>query len=59
MDRALSAYSSHRCAGRQHRADGQTQYSFEPYRKTVQTGAANGNNQQFTGRENDGTGVYY
>jgi RHS repeat-associated protein len=36
-----------------------TQYSFEPYGKTTQTGAANANSQQFTGRENDGTGVYY
>ncbi len=37
----------------------QTQYRFEPYGATTQTGAADPNPQQFTGRENDGTGLYY
>jgi len=37
----------------------QTQYSYEPFGTTTATGAANGNTLQFTGRENDGTGLYY
>ncbi|MFM0080388.1 DUF6531 domain-containing protein [Paraburkholderia sediminicola] len=37
----------------------QTQYRFEPYGKTTQTGVADPNLQQYTGRENDGTGLYY
>ncbi|CAE6753069.1 RHS repeat-associated core domain-containing protein [Paraburkholderia haematera] len=37
----------------------QTQYRFEPYGATTQTGVADPNPQQFTGRENDGTGLYY
>ena len=37
----------------------QTQYRYEPYGKTTQTGAADPNPQQYTGRENDGTGLYY
>jgi len=37
----------------------QTQYSYEPFGKTTATGAASSNSTQFTGRENDGTGVYY
>jgi len=37
----------------------QTQYSYEPFGTTTATGAANGNVFQFTGRENDGTGLYY
>ena len=36
-----------------------TSYSYEPYGATTQTGAANENSQQFTGRENDGTGLMY
>jgi len=41
-----------------------TQYSFEPYGKTTQTGAANANSQKFTGREVEGPhvllpGAYY
>ncbi|WP_246217113.1 RHS repeat-associated core domain-containing protein [Paraburkholderia panacisoli] len=36
-----------------------TQYSYEPYGGTNQTGAVDPNSQQFTGRENDGTGLYY
>ncbi|MFM0560210.1 RHS repeat-associated core domain-containing protein [Paraburkholderia sediminicola] len=35
------------------------QYRFEPYGATTQTGAADPNLQQYTGRENDGTGLYY
>jgi RHS repeat-associated protein len=37
----------------------QTQYSYQPYGVTTRTGAPDANTQQFTGRENDGTGVYY
>ncbi|MFM0472616.1 DUF6531 domain-containing protein [Paraburkholderia strydomiana] len=37
----------------------QTQYSYEPYGATMQTGLADPNMQQYTGRENDGTGLYY
>lgn len=36
-----------------------TQYSYEPYGATTATGEANTNPFQYTGRENDGTGVYY
>ncbi|MGY6158538.1 RHS repeat-associated core domain-containing protein [Paraburkholderia strydomiana] len=36
----------------------QTQYSYEPYGATMQTGLADPNTQQYTGRENDGTGSY-
>jgi RHS repeat-associated protein len=37
----------------------QTQYRFEPYGATTQTGAVDPNPQQYAGRENDGTGLYY
>lgn len=37
----------------------QTQYSYEPFGKTTATGTASSNSTQFTGRENDGTGIYY
>jgi RHS repeat-associated protein len=37
----------------------QTQYSYEPYGGTTQAGVADPNTQQYTGRENDGTGLYY
>ncbi|MGF6770377.1 RHS repeat-associated protein [Paraburkholderia sp. GAS199] len=37
----------------------QTQYRYQPYGVTTQTGAAYPNTQQYTGRENDGTGLYY
>jgi RHS repeat-associated protein len=37
----------------------QTQYSYEPYGGTSQAGVDDPNPQQFTGRENDGTGLYY
>ena len=36
-----------------------TQYRYEPYGATTATGEANTNPFQYTGRENDGTGVYY
>ncbi len=36
-----------------------TSYKYTPYGETTQTGAANGNTQQYTGRENDGTGLMY
>ncbi len=34
-------------------------YAYEPYGATTQAGASNENSQQFTGRENDGTGLMY
>ncbi|MHB8473426.1 MAG: RHS repeat-associated core domain-containing protein [Gammaproteobacteria bacterium] len=37
----------------------QTSYTYEPYGKTTQSGAASTNSFQYTGRENDGTGLYY
>jgi RHS repeat-associated protein len=37
----------------------QTSYAYEPFGKTAVTGSANGNTQQFTGRENDGPLSYY
>jgi RHS repeat-associated protein len=37
----------------------QTEYSYEPFGKTTTTGASNTNSYQFTGRENDGIGLYY
>ncbi len=37
----------------------QTQYTYEPYGKATVIGAASGNPFQYTGRENDGTGLYY
>lgn len=36
-----------------------TSYSYDPYGTTVQSGSNTGNSQQYTGRENDGTGLYY
>ncbi|WP_218130109.1 RHS repeat-associated core domain-containing protein [Pseudomonas sp. NFACC13-1] len=36
-----------------------TQYTYEPYGQTSSSGSASTNSQQYTGRENDGTGVYY
>lgn len=36
-----------------------TQYTYEPYGQTSSSGSANANSQQYTGRENDGTGLYY
>jgi len=37
----------------------QTTYTYEPFGQTTVTGQANGNPFQYTGRENDGTGLYY
>jgi len=39
--------------------ESRTLYSYEPYGATMQTGLADPNPQQYTGRENDGTGLYY
>jgi RHS repeat-associated protein len=36
-----------------------TSYSYEPFGKTTANGASSSNPFQFTGRENDGTGLYY
>jgi RHS repeat-associated protein len=36
-----------------------SQYTFDPAGGTTQTGAASTNAFQFTGRQNDGTGLYY
>jgi RHS repeat-associated protein len=37
----------------------QISYTYEPFGKTTATGASNTNPFQYTGRENDGTGLYY
>jgi RHS repeat-associated protein len=37
----------------------QTEYSYEPFGKTSVTGVFDNNSYQFTGRENDGTGLSY
>jgi RHS repeat-associated protein len=37
----------------------QTSYSYEPFGKTTTSGTANSNTQKYTGREDDGTGLYY
>jgi RHS repeat-associated protein len=37
----------------------QTEYTYEPFGKSTATGASNTNPYQYTGRENDGTGLYY
>ncbi len=36
-----------------------TQYTYEPFGNTAVSGSTNANPYQFTGRENDGTGLYY
>ncbi len=36
----------------------QTSYTYEPFGATTTTGSASTNASQFTGRENDGTGLY-
>jgi len=36
-----------------------TQYTYAPFGATTSAGAASANAAQFTGRENDGTGLYY
>jgi RHS repeat-associated protein len=37
----------------------QTSYTYDPYGGTSVTGTANGNEFQYTGRENEGTGLYF
>jgi len=37
----------------------QTEYTYEPFGQTTVTGASNTNPFQYTGRENDATGLYY
>jgi RHS repeat-associated protein len=36
-----------------------TSYTYEPYGATTQTGTTSTNPHQYTGRENDGTGLYF
>jgi RHS repeat-associated protein len=36
----------------------QTEYTYEPFGKATVTGASSANGLQFTGRENDGTGLF-
>ena len=36
-----------------------TQYAYEPFGNAIATGAASENTAQFTGRENDGTGLHF
>lgn len=36
-----------------------TAYNYDPYGETTMSGAGNGNTSEYTGRENDGTGLYY
>jgi RHS repeat-associated protein len=37
----------------------QTEYAYEPFGGTTVTGTSNSNSFQYTGRENDGTGLFY
>ncbi len=37
----------------------QTQYTYDPFGGTTVQGASNANSYEFTGRENDGQGLYY
>lgn len=37
----------------------QTQYTYDPFGSTTASGSASGSASQFTGRENDGTGLYF
>ena len=37
----------------------QTSYTYDPFGNTTSTGAGSSNSTQFTGRENDGTGLYF
>jgi len=37
----------------------QTEYTYQPFGSTTATGASSTNPFQYTGRENDGTGLYY
>ncbi|WP_374692545.1 PKD domain-containing protein [Accumulibacter sp.] len=36
-----------------------TAYGYSPYGETLRSGEDGGNSNQYTGRENDGTGMYY
>jgi RHS repeat-associated protein len=36
-----------------------TQFTYEPFGKMTSSGAGSANSSQYTGRENDGTGLYY
>ena len=36
-----------------------TEYTYDPFGKVTSTGSPNANPYQYTGRENDGTGLYY
>jgi RHS repeat-associated protein len=36
-----------------------TRYQYEPFGETTTSGAVSTNSSQYTGRENDGTGLYY
>lgn len=36
-----------------------TNYTYQPFGATTAAGSANGNSYEFTGRENDGTGLYF
>lgn len=36
-----------------------TEYTYEPFGKTTVSGTASSNSSQYTGRENDGTGLYF
>lgn len=37
----------------------QTNYTYEPFGNTTVSGSASSNPSQYTGRDNDGTGLYY
>jgi RHS repeat-associated protein len=37
----------------------QTQYSYEPFGKSSSSGTSSSNSQKYTGREDDGTGLFY
>jgi len=37
----------------------QTEYSYDPFGATTTSGAASGHSGQYTGRENDQTGLFY
>jgi RHS repeat-associated protein len=37
----------------------QSEYTYEPFSRTTATGVSSTNPYQYTGRENDGTGLYY
>ena len=37
----------------------QTEYTYEPFGKTTFSGTSNSSSYQYTGRENDGTGLFY